>query len=242
MRYPEGMIATFELALPEPKAGSWFLLAGPSSLNAGLLQGIARLPAFKPQEQAPDSAPPGGGPAPAPQEGGPAGVRVLDGGNRFNAFTLARAAGGRRDILNRITVSRAFTCFQVLALLESTPASSNPFVALDLLRTFYDESVPAGERKRLLRECIRQLQRLAGASGGLVSVHPPAVASPAALDLLRLLEQAATETFFVQPPPAEAEAARRSACPPLPASAAWGSGVPERGRMPTPLPVQMRLF
>ena len=89
-------------------------------------------------------------------------VRILDAGNRFNAYTVARAARGRPEVLNRITVSRAFTCYQVLSLLESTPALPVPFVVLDMLSTFYDEAVNAGERKRLLRECIDHLDRLAG--------------------------------------------------------------------------------
>jgi hypothetical protein len=95
-------------------------------------------------------------------------------------------------------VARAFTCYQVLALLESTPASDGPFVVLDLLRTFYDESVQARERQRLLRACIAQMQRLEQAGGGLVSVHSPALPSPAAVALLGMLEQAATDTFFVR--------------------------------------------
>jgi hypothetical protein len=168
----------------EPKAGSWTLLVGPSSLNTSLLQGLAHLPALGAQVQMAEHA----------------GVRVLDGGNRFNAYTLARAARGRPEVLNRITVARAFTCYQALALLESTPASDGPFVILDLLRTFYDESVQAGERKRLLRACIAQMQRLERAGGGLVSVHPPAIPSPASVALLGMLEQAATDTFFVRGP------------------------------------------
>ena len=151
----------------EPKAGSWILLVGPRSLNSTMLTAIARL-------------------------GERCSLRVLDGGNRFNAYTVARAAHGRRDILEHITVSRAFTCYQVLSLLESTPSTQAPFVVLDLLNTFYDESVQIGERKRLLRSCIAHLERLAVPSaprgaeaadgglrpprlvaGGVVSVHPP---------------------------------------------------------------------
>ena len=138
-------------------------------------------------------------------------MHVLDGGNRFYGYTLARAARGRPELLNRITVARAFTCYQVLALLESTPASDGPFIILDLLRTFYDESVQAGERKRLLRAASRQMQRLEQAGGGLVSVHPPALASPAAVELLGMLQAAAADTFFVQPARSDAAAARTNA-------------------------------
>jgi len=158
----------------ELRTGSWLLVVGPRAICPTLLALTARL-----------------------AEAGP--VRVLDGGNRFNAYTVARAARGRSDVLNRITVSRAFTCYQVLSLLESTQAIQFPFVVLDLLSTFYDESVQIGERKRLLRACISHLERLEQAAGGVVSIHPPAVPSQAAVELLGLLQASAVDTFFVQP-------------------------------------------
>jgi len=164
----------------EPKAGSFILLVGPRSLNATMLTAIARLG----QRQA---------------------IRVLDGGNRFNAYGLTRLAAGRPEVLERITVARAFTCYQVLALLESTPATQHPFAVLDLLNTFYDESVQAGERKRLLHSCILHLHRLERAAGGVVSVHPPAVPSQTAIELLGMLQQATPQAYFIQtaPPPPE---------------------------------------
>ncbi len=171
----------------------WALVIGPRSLNASMLAAIARM-----------------------GEAGP--VRVLDGGNRFNAYAVARAARGQPQVLDRITVSRAFTCYQVLSLLESTPAiqvtspavggSPSPLrlVALDLLSTFYDESVQTGERKRLLRACLLQLERLAGNGSSAISIHPPAVPGPVAVELLRLLQACpAVETVYVHPqaqPPA----------------------------------------
>jgi hypothetical protein len=159
----------------EPKTGGWILLVGPRNLNATMLNAIARL-----------------------GEGGA--VRILDGGNRFNAYMVARAARGQQDVLNRITVSRAFTCYQVLSLLESTKAIPVPFIVLDLLSTFYDESVQAGERKRLLQACTLHLERLAGTAGGVVSVHPPKVPSQAAVELLESLQASAEDTYFIQPP------------------------------------------
>jgi hypothetical protein len=177
----------------------WMLVVGPRSLNTALLTAIARL-----------------------GEGGP--VRVLDGGNRFNAYVVARAARGQPEVLNRITVSRAFTCYQVLSLLESTPAiqvSPAPpargtdqqaplrLVALDLLNTFYDESVRVGERLRLLQACILHLERLAGTGGNAISVHPPAVASQTAIDLLETLQRsAAVEPYFIQTEARETESPR----------------------------------
>jgi hypothetical protein len=173
MLYPENVNPSFA-----PRAAGWRLLVGLPDMNTGLLVAIARLP------------------APASAAAEHTWVRVLDGGNRFNAYTVARAARGRPDILERISVSRAFTCYQVLSLLESTAAAHAPFVVLDMLHTFYDESVPVGERKRLLRACLTGLQRLAKAASGLVSVHPPALPGPGTAELLNLLEQAAADIFF----------------------------------------------
>jgi hypothetical protein len=192
-----------------PSVGGWILLVGSHKMNPTMLAAIARL-------------------------GETGAVRVLDGGNRFNAYLVARAAGGKPEVLNRITVSRAFTCYQVLSLLESTAANSTPFVVLDLLNTFYDESVTAGERRRLLRVCITHLERLAGSAqlhflpmpysgsggageggmpqeqgnGGVVSAHPPKVPSPAATELLDMLQASAADTYFIQPPAQVAEPMR----------------------------------
>ena len=157
----------------ELRTGSWLLVMGPHTILSTLLAMTARL-----------------------GEGGS--LRVLDGGNRFNAFAVARAARGRPEVLSRITVSRAFTCYQVLSLLESTPAIPIPFVVLDFLNTFYDESVQLGERKRLLRACITHLERLELAAGGLVSAHPSKVPSQAALELLEMLARAAKDTYHVE--------------------------------------------
>jgi hypothetical protein len=176
-------ITTLQPKNIEPIAGRWILLAGPRSLNTSLLAIIARL-----GERTP--------------------VRVLDGGNLFNASTVERAARGRTETLERITVSRAFTCYQAHSLLESTPISQFPFIVLDLLNTFYDESVQAGERKRLLKICIGHLERLEVTSGGVVSVHPPAVPSPTAVELLDMLQASAGEWIFVEPEPAAVQPMR----------------------------------
>jgi hypothetical protein len=157
----------------EPKAGKFILVAGPRSLLPTLLTLIARL-----------------------AEKGP--IQVLDGGNQFQAYLVARAARGREDILERITMARAFTCYQMLSLLEQTPALPVPFVVLNLLGTFYDESVRAGERKRILRACLAQLNRLEQKAGGVVSIHPPAVASRTAMELADMLRASGHDTYHVE--------------------------------------------
>ncbi len=110
-------------------------------------------------------------------------VRVLDGGNGFDALAIARLV--RRQThrveasLGRIRVARAFTCYQVAALLAGLEAGAAPILALDLLATFGDENVLAAERLRLLRQCLAHLKRLAGQAPLLVSVSLPVSAAPA---------------------------------------------------------------
>ncbi len=84
---------------------------------------------------------------------------VLDGGNRFNAYPVARRL---RDpaALERLRVARAFTCFQMQALLQSTETDGPALLVLDPLATFNDENVPSSERKHTFRGCVAELARL----------------------------------------------------------------------------------
>lgn len=157
----------------ELRTGYWLLVVGPRAICPTLLSLTARL-----------------------AETGP--VCVVDGGNHYNVYPVARAARGQPEVLKRIRVSRAFTCYQMLALLEGLPAGPALFVVLDLLGTFYDENVRAGERKRLLGQCLVHLNRLEKAAGGVVSVHPPRVPSQTARELLEMMQAAARESYHVQ--------------------------------------------
>ena len=167
----------------EPQVGRWILLVGPRSINFTILEAIAKLGSIGP-------------------------VRVLDGGNRFAAYKVARAVRGQAEILERITVARAFNCYQVLSLLEDTPSIPSPFVVLDMLSTFYDESVKARERKRLLYSCIVQLKRLVRNAGGVVSIHPPAVPSQTATELLKMVQDYTFDSYYVVPKPSPYEPMR----------------------------------
>lgn len=104
-------------------------------------------------------------------------LRVLDGGNGFDAYRLARELRRQtlqwRAALERLTIARAFTCYQVVALLAGTADASHPALALDLLATFYDESVPLDERRRLLGESLTHLRRLSRQAPVIASAELP---------------------------------------------------------------------
>lgn len=104
-------------------------------------------------------------------------VQVLDAGNCFNAYQVARQL--RRHTtdldaaLNRITIARAFTCYQVVALFQQTQATAAPLLVFDLLATFTDESVAVPECYRLLRQTTDHLRRLRRCAPVVVSLRPP---------------------------------------------------------------------
>lgn len=109
-------------------------------------------------------------------------VRVLDGGNRFDVLRLNRALRGKETayytVLERIQVARAFTCYQMLTLLEETHFSGAPTLVLNLLTTFRDEQVPLPERQRLLRSALYWLEKAAHRDPVMIILHPPPADDP----------------------------------------------------------------
>jgi hypothetical protein len=105
-------------------------------------------------------------------------LRVLDAGNRFNAYPVAQAIRRQhqnpRVVLERIRLSRAFTCYQVDVLLEEWQPLTCPTLVFDLLSTFYDENVNLPESQRLLRQVIWRLQQLSKLAPVVVSTRLPA--------------------------------------------------------------------
>ena len=136
-------------------------------------------------------------------------LRAFDGGNRFDGYFVARMA--RRftsgdspidphAVLNRIRLSRAFTCFQLAELIENTPVSSEPLFVLDLLSTFYDESVPLRETKRLLSITLAHLKRLASSGPVIVGAREPRSLVKERWILLDQLQIAADNAWLLRAP------------------------------------------
>ena len=106
-------------------------------------------------------------------------VRVVDAGNLFDAHAVARLV--RRsapsyepadDPLPRIRVARAFTCYQVEALLAHQAVGPFPLLILDLLATFADENAPLRHRSYLMEQILGHFERLSKAAPVLVGVTP----------------------------------------------------------------------
>ena len=87
-------------------------------------------------------------------------VLVVDAANRFDPYGLVREARGRglarQDVLAQVRVARAFTCHQLVRLVEEIlPPALEPgclVLVLGPVSLFYDEQVPLAERRRLFRD------------------------------------------------------------------------------------------
>ncbi|MBT7080217.1 MAG: hypothetical protein HN929_01920 [Chloroflexi bacterium] len=91
-------------------------------------------------------------------------VTILDSGNRIQPYRVAHLLR-RKTIqiagaVERISIRRAFTCYQTLALLQSAEAQPHPYLLLDLLHSFYDEQVSDREAGRLMNLCLQEIKRL----------------------------------------------------------------------------------
>jgi hypothetical protein len=118
-------------------------------------------------------------------------VIVLDGANRFNAYTVSSFA--RRTLippeklLKSIRIARAFTCYQMATLMgeqlisllrreEATELLQRPWVILlGPLTTFLDEDVPEKEVRPLFERSLKKVEGMAskGVPFLLLQSNPP---------------------------------------------------------------------
>ena len=136
-------------------------------------------------------------------------VTVLDGGNCFPFYRFARLIRSQSyegaAAVKRLYIRRAFTCYQMLELLSSSPAMDQPYLVLNLLATFYDEQIPEREVRRLLNACLVEVNRLSMMAPVMISLSPPSL--PERAFLAEQIYQSADQSFilnelapeFVQP-------------------------------------------
>jgi len=133
-------------------------------------------------------------------------VRLVDAGNSFDGYGLARQLRQQtsywQKALERVSVARAFTCYQVETLLTESVSDFSPVLVLNLLDTFYDENVKLSERLRLLDVSLAELRRLCRSASVAVSACPPTRDQPG--ELLATLTSAAGQVWsYEEPQPVE---------------------------------------
>jgi hypothetical protein len=127
-------------------------------------------------------------------------VYLLDCGNRSNMYRVARTLRFLTNdpvaVMRNIRLSRAFTCYQVAALLEKLPAGGrSPILVLDLLSTFMDESVQAAESEALFDLALQRLGAVGLAAPVVVSAKPLLSLSAPRFGLLEQLKAQASRVW-----------------------------------------------
>jgi len=132
-------------------------------------------------------------------------VTVLDGGNCFPFYRFARLIRSQSYegavAVKRLFIRRAFTCYQMLELLSSSPALDQPYLVLNLLGTFYDEQIPEREVRRLLDACLVEVNRLSMRAPVMISLSPPRL--PERVFLAEQICQSADHSIILDEPAPE---------------------------------------
>jgi len=127
-------------------------------------------------------------------------VVIIDGGNSFDAYRIARSIRSHTNelkaALQRIQIARAFTCYQIVALLAQTPTTASPKLILDLLTNFYDEDIPVAECSRLLQESIQHIRRLSQLAPVIISAKIPRIEQPERQPLFEQLQDISKTVFI----------------------------------------------
>lgn len=131
-------------------------------------------------------------------------VIVVDGGNCFDAYALARALRRHtheiQPALQAIKLSRAFTCYQMVAMLAELPVDGTPLIVLDLLATFLDENVKFSKRQRMLESSLNLLRCISEGSPVAVWARAHPAAEGEYQQLLTPLLETAQDIWELQAP------------------------------------------
>jgi hypothetical protein len=116
-------------------------------------------------------------------------VIVLDGANRFDPYMVSSFAKKvsvlPEDLLKKIRIARAFTCYQMATLVEERLVSllrqegsiaqpHKPWVILlGPITTFLDEDVPESEVRPLFERVLRKVERMAMEGISFFLFQPP---------------------------------------------------------------------
>jgi hypothetical protein len=130
-------------------------------------------------------------------------VFILDNGNCFNPLRLTHPIRRQtlhiQTVLDHIRVARAFTCFQVVSLLETTLNPNGPVFILRLMATYTDEMVPAYERLRLLKQVDGHIKRLRRTVPVVVTIRNVLFESDGLTEWVSQLQDSADEVRFSHP-------------------------------------------
>jgi hypothetical protein len=90
---------------------------------------------------------------------------IVSGDEWLPSFVLPRMIREQtteiKAVTSRLYTVRASTCYRLFDSLANIPSKGEPILVTDFLHTFYDTDIPLRTRLFRLRECCRELKRLA---------------------------------------------------------------------------------
>jgi hypothetical protein len=87
-------------------------------------------------------------------------------------YSVFRYTNDFDEILDRLRLARARTCFQLLDLLTEADNKNKSILILDPLYHFYNEDVESPIRNRILVQCCQLIKRLASSNNVAVLIPP----------------------------------------------------------------------
>ena len=128
-------------------------------------------------------------------------VMVVDGGNVFDGYALARELRRQTvhiySVIDRVKLSRVFTCYQMPARLSQLPEDGTPVVVLDLLGTFFDENISIKKRQRLLYQSLGNLRKLGAVAPVAIWLRTRSIATGEEQQLFHPVLQIASDIWEV---------------------------------------------
>jgi hypothetical protein len=130
-------------------------------------------------------------------------INIIDAGNMFDAYYVSKKirqnGNNPSEVLKNIFLSRAFTCFQVVELVEAFQEKDQILIVLDILSTFYDENVSTEESERLLGIVTDGINRLGYSNQVIVYTRLNPACSIKRLALVEKLQNLAGSTTYHLP-------------------------------------------
>jgi hypothetical protein len=126
---------------------------------------------------------------------------VVAGSEWLPAFELTRIVRKNtlevKETLRRLHTARASTCYRLFDSLANLPITGEPILVLDFFHTFYEEDIPLAVRSFKLRQCCRELKRLAFYRP--VVVMTQAIVMENCEEFIPILTSVADKTFSIEP-------------------------------------------
>lgn len=130
-------------------------------------------------------------------------INIIDGGNTIKPYEITRLIRRKthrlKEALNQIHISRVFTAYQMIELLRAQQGiQGDAVIILDMLTTFWDDSLTTPEAHRLLLNCLTYLEAIKTNSPVLVTLKTSANQQPERGGFVGLICESANQVIGLE--------------------------------------------